>query len=48
MSKGIFGDLFDFNGDGNLDCFEQGLEFMLLDELLKEDEEDDFDLDFDD
>ena len=48
MSKGIFGYLFDFNGDGNLDCFEQGLEFMLLDELLKEDEEDDFDLDFDD
>ena len=48
MSKGIFGDLFDFNGDGNLDCFEQGLEFMLLDELLKEDEEcDDLD-DFDD
>ena len=48
MSNGIFGNLFDFNGDGNLDCFEQGLEFMLLDELLKEDEEDDFDLDFDD
>ena len=48
MSNGIFGDLFDFNGDGNLDCFEQGLEFMLLDELLKEDEEDDLDLDFDD
>lgn len=49
MSNGIFGDLFDFNGDGNLDCFEQGLEFMLLDEFLKEDEEDDFDLDdFDD
>ena len=48
MSNGIFGDLFDLNGDGNLDYFEQGLEFMLLDELLKEDEEDDFDLDFDD
>ena len=43
MSNGIFGDLFDFNDDGNLDCFEQSLEFMLLDELLKEDEEDDFD-----
>ena len=43
MSNGIFGDLFDLNGDGNLDYFEQGLEFMLLDELLKEDEEDDFD-----
>ena len=48
MSKGIFGDMFDFNGDGNLDCFEQGLEFMFLDELLKEDEEDEFDLDIED
>ena len=44
MSNGIFGDLFDFNGDGNLDCFEQGLEFMLLDDLASDDE-DDFDLD---
>ena len=48
MSKGIFGDLFDLNDDGNLDCFEQGLEFMLFDELLKEDEKDEFDLDIDD
>ena len=38
---GIFGDLFDFNGDGNLDCFEQGLEFMLLNELMNEDTDDD-------
>ena len=36
MSNVIFGDLFDLNGDGNLDCFEQGLEFMLLDELENE------------
>ncbi len=43
MSNGIFGDLFDFNGDGNLDCFEQGLEFMLLNELMNEDGDDDFD-----
>ena len=43
MSNGIFGDLFDFNGDGNLDCFEQGLEFMLLNELSSEDDEDDDD-----
>lgn len=49
MSNGIFGDLFDFNGDGNLDCFEQGLEFMLLDELTSDDDCDDFDSDeFDD
>ena len=44
MSNGIFGDLFDFNGDGNLDALEQGLEFMLLDDLASDDE-DDFDLD---
>ena len=41
MSNGIFGDLFDFNGDGNLDCFEQGLEFMLLNDLTNKDDEDD-------
>ena len=41
MSKGIFGDLFDFNGDGNLDALEQGLEFMLLNQLLTEGEDDD-------
>lgn len=49
MSNGIFGDLFDFNGDGNLDCFEQGLEFMFLDELTSGDDCNDFDSDeFDD
>ena len=49
MSNGIFGDLFDLNGDGNLGCFEQGLEFMLLDELTSGDDCDDFDSDeFDD
>ena len=41
MSNGIFGDLFDFNGDGNLDALEQGLEFMLLDEITSDDEDDD-------
>ena len=35
------------NGDGNLDALEQGLEFMLLDELTSDDEYDDLD-DFDD
>lgn len=47
MSNGIFGDLFDLNGDTNLDALEQGLEFMLLDELINEDYEFDLD-DFDD
>ena len=36
MNNGIFGDMFDFNNDGNLDAFEQGLEFMFLDELIKD------------
>ena len=40
MSKGIFGDMFDFNNDGNLDALEQGLEFMFLDQLIKEESED--------
>lgn len=35
MSNGIFGDLFDFNGDGNLDCFEQGFEIMFADESIR-------------
>ena len=28
MGSGIFGSLFDFNGDGKLDAFERGMEFM--------------------
>ena len=36
MTTGIFGDMFDFNNDGNLDSFEQGLDFMFLDELTKD------------
>ena len=44
MTNGIFGDMFDLNNDGNLDVFEQGLEFMFLDELTKE-ENDDSDID---
>ena len=35
MTTGIFGDMFDFNNDGNLDAFEQGLEFMFHSELTK-------------
>jgi hypothetical protein len=39
--KGVFGDLFDFDRDGELDCFEQAAEFMFFYETLsKEDEED--------
>lgn len=35
----IFGNLFDFNRDGNTDVFEQAMGFAILDELSKEDEE---------
>ena len=36
MTNGIFGNMFDFNNDGNLDALEQGMEFMFLDQLAKE------------
>ena len=39
MTNGIFGDMFDLNNDGNLDAFEQGLEFMFIDELIKSESE---------
>ena len=44
MANGIFCGMFDLNSDGNLDAFEQTLEFMFLDELAK-DESDDSDND---
>ena len=40
MANGIFGDMFDFNNDGNLDVLEQGLEFMFLEQLTKEEPDD--------
>lgn len=40
MTNGIFGDMFDFNNDGNLDTFEQGLEFMFLDQITKKESDD--------
>ena len=45
----IFCGLFDLDGDGKLDPFEQTLEFMAISELIEEDEENsgfDFDDDF--
>ena len=47
FDDGIFGGLFDLDGDGKLDPFEQTLEFMAISELMKEDEENS-DFDFDD
>lgn len=48
FEDGIFGGLFDIDGDGKLDPFEQTLEFMAVSELLKEDEDLDFDFCSDD
>ena len=36
--KGIFGNMFDFNGDEDLDLFEQAAEFSFLNELMDEEE----------
>lgn len=38
---GIFGDLFDFDGDGKLNFVEQAAEFITLDEMMKEGASDD-------
>ena len=46
MANGILGNMFDFNNDGNLDAFEQGLEFMFLNQLTKEESDDSDDDDF--
>ncbi len=35
---GIFGNLFDLNGDGKLDLAEQEMEFLVFDHLTDEDE----------
>lgn len=45
FEDGIFGGIFDLDGDGKLNAFEQGLEFMAISELMKEDEDMDSDLD---
>lgn len=54
--KGIFGSMFDFNGDGDLNLFEQAVELSFMNELVDEEARrealetegldlDDFDLD---
>lgn len=43
MDNGIFGDLFDFNHDGELDSFEKAMEFEMLDNMMKDDVSDDCD-----
>ncbi len=39
FDKGFFGDLFDFNGDGKLDTFEQAADFCAFMDIIDEDEE---------
>lgn len=57
FDKGIFGGLFDLNGDGKLDSFEQAADFAFFASLMDEDvlsnasenaalDEDDLNLDF--
>ena len=48
MSKGIFGNMFDFNGDGDLDIFEQATEFAFLQKMMEDGEKDDSSEDTDD
>lgn len=40
FDKGFFGDLFDLDGDGKLDTFEQALELATFMELMDEGEQD--------
>lgn len=42
--KGIFGSMFDFNHDGQLNAFERGAEFAFMDEMMQEDAETDFEM----
>lgn len=44
MRGGIFGSLFDLNGDGELDAFEQGMEFMALQHMMDAESEKDLDI----
>lgn len=41
--KGLFGDLFDLNGDGEMSAAESALEFVLFSEMMDEDDSSDWD-----
>ena len=38
--NGIFGDIFDFDGDGKLDCLEQAAELAFIANIIEEEEND--------
>lgn len=42
-NDGFFGNLFDLNGDGKLDSFEEAMDFAAFMELMEEENEDDDD-----
>lgn len=48
FDKGIFGGLFDFNGDGKMDTFEKAAEFSMLMHILEEESSDTEDSDEED
>ena len=39
--KGIFGGIFDFNRDGDMDAFERAAEFGFLQEMINDDDDND-------
>ncbi len=45
MSKGLFGGMFDFNGDGDLNAFEMAAECQFFHEVVLADDDSDSDSD---
>ena len=43
MFDGIFGDIFDFDGDGRLDIIEQAAELAFIANIIEDEETDDDD-----
>ena len=41
FDKGFFGDIFNFDGDGKLDMFEQSADFCAFMDMIDEDKESD-------
>ena len=41
MFDGIFGDIFDFDGDGRLDILEQAAELAFIADIIEDEETDD-------